>query len=224
MNTSASNTPLTVDYYSDVLCIWAWIAQRRIDELNQQLSKRIEIHYHYMDVFGDVDGKMNRQWKDRGGFCGFAEHVRHSSEDFEHAQVHPDIWTKVRPKSSAPAHLMIKAIESACGVDASIDYALQLRRAFFCNAQNIGDWDILKTLAHNNGLDFNAIEIELNNGTAMAKLMADYQQAKTEGLKGSPSYVLDNGRQILFGNVGYRILCANIEELLRNPTDEASWC
>jgi predicted DsbA family dithiol-disulfide isomerase len=27
--------PLVIDYYSDILCVWAWIAQRRIEELKQ---------------------------------------------------------------------------------------------------------------------------------------------------------------------------------------------
>lgn len=25
--------PLVIDYYSDILCVWAWRVQRRIDEL-----------------------------------------------------------------------------------------------------------------------------------------------------------------------------------------------
>lgn len=32
------------------------------------------------------------------------------------------------------------------------------------------------------------------------------------------------GRQVLYGNVGYRILNAHIEELAKTPTLEASWC
>ena len=28
------NKPLMIDYYTDSLCVWAWIAQRRIDEFN----------------------------------------------------------------------------------------------------------------------------------------------------------------------------------------------
>ncbi len=223
-NPAKSDQPLTVDYYSDVLCVWAWIAQRRIDELLHQLSDRINIRYHYMDVFGDVADKMEKQWQSRGGFCGFAEHVRHSAENFEHAEINPKLWVEVRPRSSAPCHLMTKAVEAACGWQCAQQYALNLRKAFFCEAQDIGDWNVLKTLVQQQALDLPLIETELNNGTAMAALMNDYQNAKTEGLKGSPSYVLDNGRQILFGNVGYRILAANIEELLKNPTDEASWC
>jgi hypothetical protein len=44
-------------------------------------------------------------------------------------------------------------------------------------------------------------------------------------VKGSPTMILNQGRQKLFGNVGYRIIEANIQELLREPNpDQASWC
>ena len=44
-------------------------------------------------------------------------------------------------------------------------------------------------------------------------------------IHGSPSFVLNDGRQTLYGNVGYRVLEANIQELLRAPSaDQASWC
>ncbi len=58
----------------------------------------------------------------------------------------------------------------------------------------------------------------------MAALMQDYQTSKLQSIKGSPSYVIDGGRQTLYGNVGYRVLLANVEELLKNPIGEASWC
>ncbi len=58
----------------------------------------------------------------------------------------------------------------------------------------------------------------------MAALLADYRKAGERGIKGSPSWVMNEGRQVLYGNVGYRILNANIEELLRHPDQEASWC
>ena len=54
--------------------------------------------------------------------------------------------------------------------------------------------------------------------------MSDYEDTKELRLKGSPSLVMNNGRQVLYGNVGYRILNANIRELLERPVSEASWC
>ena len=54
--------------------------------------------------------------------------------------------------------------------------------------------------------------------------MRDYQLAQAHGIKGSPSWVLDGGRQILYGNVGYRVIEANVIELLETGEKQASWC
>ena len=54
--------------------------------------------------------------------------------------------------------------------------------------------------------------------------MTDYRSAQNTGVSDSPAYVLDGERQVLFGNVSYRVINANIEERLRKPTYEASWC
>jgi len=215
---------LTIDYYTDVLCVWAWIAQRRIDELNKQLTDKIQINYYYMDVFGDVATKMNTQWKSKGGYVGFADHVQKSVSGFEDAPINSKIWTEVRPATSGNVHLIIKAIQLTCDKNKSIDMALKFRKAFFVDALDIGSIEVLMTLVKANGIEGNKIESCLRDGSAMAALMHDYQQSKQINIKGSPSYVIDGGRQILYGNVGYRVLLANIEELLKSPSGEASWC
>lgn len=218
------NSPLIVDYYSDVLCVWAWIAQRRIDELNKQFGNKIEIKYHYLDVFGDVVNKMSTQWQNRGGYKGFSNHVIESASIYEDAHINTDIWTKVRPTSSANSHLVLKAIELAYSSQKSIDLALKFRQAFFVEAQDISSLDVLFAITEDAGLDSAKINTAILDGSAIASLMNNYQQAKSLGLKGSPSYIIDNGRQTLYGNVGYRILLANIEEQLNKPKNEASWC
>jgi predicted DsbA family dithiol-disulfide isomerase len=218
------NKPLVIDYYTDILCVWAWIAQRRIDELNHSFEKTIELRHFYVDIFGDVPAKMRDQWQDRGGYQGFADHVTGSASKFEDAPVNSKIWTEVKPATSANAHLVLKAVEIIHGKSTSANAALMLRNAFFVDAFDIGDLDVLYDLTESAGLDQEAIAGRVRNGAAMAALMGDYQQSKQQGIKGSPSFVLDGGRQTLYGNVGYRLLRANIEELLNQSKDEASWC
>lgn len=215
---------LIIDYYSDVLCVWAWIAQRRIDELNQTLGNKIELKHCYLDVFGDVPTKMNAQWQEKGGYAGFAAHVHESASVFEDATTNPKIWTEVRPATSANAHLVLKAVEIAYDKNNSIALALKLRTAFFVDAQDIGDLDTLYELAASIGLQPHTIKTCIHNGSAMAALMGDYQKSKQLNLKGSPSFVMDGGRQILYGNVGYRVLLANVEALLTKTENEPSWC
>ncbi len=218
------STPLIVDYYSDVLCVWAWIAQRRIDELNKCLGDKIELRYHYLDVFGDATNKIPTQWHGRGGYEGFSAHVIESASIYEDAHINADIWSRTRPTSSANPHLVLKAIELTCSCQQSIELALMFREAFFVEARDISDIEVLFALIEQAGLDSMKVNKAILDGSAMAALMNNYQQAKALGLKGSPSYIIDNGRQTLYGNVGYRVLLANIEELLNKPISEASWC
>ena len=218
------NDKVTIEYYSDVLCIWAWIAQRRLDELNQQLGDKVEIRYRYMNIFGDVHHKMKSQWQDRGGFSGFAQHVKHSAEPYEDAIVHDNIWQSNQPTTSANAHLFLKAIELVAGSEFSGEIARQVRKAFYCECQDISNFSVLKSLIEPFEVNIESILQLINNGQAMAALMNDYKTANDNMLKGSPSYIIDNGRQVLFGNVGYRVLLANVEEQLKNPSNEASWC
>lgn len=218
------SSPLVVDYYSDILCVWAWVAQRRIDELNKQLGDKIELKYHYLDVFGDATNKISTQWQERGGYGGFSTHVVESASIYEDAPVNTSIWSKTRPTSSANPHLVLKAIELTYSCQQSIELSLKFRQAFFVEAKDISHLDILFAIIEDAGLDSMQVNTAILDGSAMAGLMHNYQQAKTLGLKGSPSYIIDNGRQILYGNVGYRVLLANIEEQLNKPQSEASWC
>ena len=66
----------------------------------------------------------------------------------------------------------------------------------------------------------------IDNGEAYAALRRDSQLAEQHGVMGSPTYVFNDGRQLLYGNVGYRIIEANLRELLAAPADTAapSWC
>lgn len=43
---------------------------------------------------------------------------------------------------------------------------------------------------------------------------------------GSPAYVFNDGRQLLYGNVGYRIIASNLRELMsaHRVEGEPSWC
>lgn len=216
--------PIVIDYYSDVLCVWAWIAQRRIDELNQKLEGKIELQYFYVDIFGDVSTKINTQWEQKRGYSGFAEYIKKSASAFDDAPINSKVWTEVKPATSANAHLVLKALEIVCDKNKSIDMALKFRTAFFRDAYDIGKLDVLYDLVEAEDLDHNKVNASIHDGSAMAALMHDYQKSKQQNVRGSPSYVIDSGRQTLYGNVGYRVLLANIEELLKNPANEASWC
>jgi predicted DsbA family dithiol-disulfide isomerase len=223
MPTRALTTAL-IDYYTDVLCVWAWIAQPRLDELQRQWGNKIVVRHRFVDIFGDSHHKIQQQWGDADGFEKFNTHVVNSAEPFIDTLVNPGLWTKVKPRSSLTAHLFLKAVSHVAGDPAVEEMALAIRRAFFIEGRDMGKLSLLMELAQDRQLDITALELAMQDGLAMASLSRDQRSAGELGIKGSPTWVLNEGRQILYGNIGYRILNANIEELLKHPGTEASWC
>jgi predicted DsbA family dithiol-disulfide isomerase len=224
-----------ITYFSDVLCVWAYVSQARIDAAKEKFGDAVRIEHRFCSVFGDTTRKLTSAWKDKGGYEGFNSHLRQVAERFPHIEVHPEIWLKTRPLTSASAHLFMKAVQqwdhepgvtgtrSTPGVFDRVTWAF--RRAFFRDCRDISRWDIQCEIADALGADIGAIEQRIHSGVAFAGLAADYQDADKMRIEGSPSFVLNEGRQKLYGNVGFHLIEANIQELLRAPrTDEASWC
>lgn len=229
---------IQISYYSDVLCVWAYVAERRIEELAKGFGGKIAIETHFCSVFPDAWGKIGETWKSRGGFEGFNRHLREVAGRFPHISVHDEVWLKTRPRTSASAHLFLKAVElvehSERGDGApplpyldriSTRAAWEVRKAFFASAKDISDWHVHREIAKQIGIDYEAVEEKIRSSEAVARLAVDYDLSQKNGIEGSPTFVMNEGRQKLFGNVGYRLLEANVQELLRRPPeDEASWC
>jgi protein-disulfide isomerase-like protein with CxxC motif len=187
-------------------------------------------------VFGNTAAKITSTWRGKGEYAGFNQHLRKVALQFPHIEVHPDIWLETRPPTSTSAHLFMMAVqqwqherkregqgESPASIFEKVVWAF--RCAFFRDGRDIARWDVQCELAEALGVDIEAIEKCIHDGTAFARLAADYQDADKMRIEGSPTFVLNEGRQKLYGNVGFRVIEANIQELLRAPAgDQASWC
>lgn len=225
-----------ISYFSDILCIWAYATQARIDAVKEKFGDTIRLDYRFCSVFGDTARKITSTWKDKGDYAGFNAHLRTVARQFPHIEVHPEIWLKSRSPTSTSAHLFMTAVQqwehdlgaerqsgSATSIFDKVLWAF--RSGFFRDCRDIARWDVQCELAKALGVDLHAIEKRIHDGTAFAKLAADFQDVEKMRVEGSPSFVLNEGRQKLYGDVGFRIIEANIQELLRAPVgNQASWC
>lgn len=223
-----------ISYYSDILCIWAYAADRRIVQLAETFGDEVSIDVHYCSIFPDAWNKIETNWQNKGGFEGFSKHLNEVAQRFPHVEVHNRLWVDVRPRTSASAHMFLKAIQLLETQEkpnrpylerVSTHAAQTLRHGFFAEAKDISDRQVHQQVAEDLGLDFQAIDQRIKSSEAIAQLANDYSLSQKNGVNVSPTIIMNEGRQKLFGNVGYRLLEANVQELLRtNSPDEASWC
>lgn len=229
MATATEKTQIVIHHYADILCVWAYIADIRIQELKARFGDDIELDFHTLPIFGNVPGKMQAQWGGRGGVAGYAEHVRDTAARFEHVQVSSDVWVKNTPQSSLPAHLVLSALKVAArrqraAPDCYQTFSRRVRQAFFVETQDVGSRAVLQALLRECIGDTAPIDALIDNGEAHAQLAEDMQLAKEHDVRSSPTLLFNDGRQRLTGNVGYRIVEANIRELIERPHAQHSWC
>jgi hypothetical protein len=141
---------IEITYYSDVLCIWAYVAERRLEELVAAFGEQISIETRYCSVFPDAWGKIEK----KGGFEAFNRHLQEVAGRFPHIVVRDDVWLAARPRTSASTHLFLKAVElierAHDDVKKPLPYldrlstraAREMRLAFFAEAQDISDWQV----------------------------------------------------------------------------------
>jgi predicted DsbA family dithiol-disulfide isomerase len=223
--------PIRIFYFSDILCIWAYIAQIRLDELQSTFQDQIAIQYHFVPVFGNAREKLENGWRDRGGLPAYSQHVKDVTQKFSHITLHPEIWTKVVPASSTACHLFLHAIQllEQKGIIPPSERMFEktawaFREAFFTKLADVGDRKVQFKIAKGLGLPVTAIRAQIDSGEAYAQLSKDFERVKEHTVTVSPTLIFNEGRQRLNGNVGYRVIEANIRELLHNPPGEQSWC
>lgn len=222
---------IKIQHFSDVLCVWAYVSQIRIDELKQQFGDEVEMDYHFVHVFGHAHEKIAAQWGQRGGAQGYGNHVREVVDRFGHVPLHTEIWARNAPRSSLPAHLFLCALKLLESGNGEVDgraacerAAWAVREAFFRDLVDISNRYELLKIAEGLELPVGEIEVNLDNGAAHALLSADIAMARDLSVRASPTMLFNEGRQVLTGNVGYRVIEANVRELLRTPADQSSWC
>jgi predicted DsbA family dithiol-disulfide isomerase len=223
-------------HFSDILCVWAYVSNIRLERLIEKYADRVDFELRYCSVFPDAVGKIEASWANRGGFAGYGDHVRKVAAEFDHVEVHPDVWSKTRPASSTAPHMLLKAAQLAereTGLEADTpptehpSYRLSwaLRTAFFRDGRDIADWQVQRECAESVGFDAQVLQGHLHSGAAAAALDRDILAAQKATVTGSPTFIMNGGRQVLYGNVGFKLLDANVEELLRmRGPGEASWC
>ncbi len=227
-----------ISYVSDVLCIWAYVAEVRLDEVRKEFGDSVELEYRFIPIFGATHHRIAEGRKDRGGYAGFGKHVRKVAADFPHVSVNERVWNDVAPTTSSAAHEVLCAARLLTG-EGAIDgarrdelagrtlfeeAAWRVRSAFFADARDISQRAVLFDVLDRVGLPVPAIEAKLESGEAMAEMCRDIELRDEHKIEGSPTYYLNQGRQKLYGNVGYRVVSANLRELLEQPRNQASWC
>ncbi|MCL2724447.1 MAG: hypothetical protein FWD69_08420 [Polyangiaceae bacterium] len=216
---------LKFSYWSDPLCIWALIGQPKLDRVLGEFGDRVCVDYRIVPVFGSIPWRFARGSWAKEGVEGRVIATRRVAEQGGRSDISGECWRCAAPATSwAPAAAVkaVFALGDGLGDRAGPAYQRALRERFFVREQNIGLRKIQLEVVEEMKLPRAPVEARLDDGSALSLVCEDHAEKERIHIKGSPSFVFDEGRVMLYGNFDEGILYKTVEELARIIHDDSA--
>jgi len=185
--------PLTVEIWSDIVCPWCYVGKRRLEAALAEFDRPVEVTWRSFEL--DPSAPRERE-------LPAAEHLAAKyGMSVEQAQASQAKLTELaaaegleyhldrtRGGNSFDAHRMLHLAAAHDLQDAAKE---RLMRAYFTEAEAIGDPDTLVRLMAEIGIDADEARAVLEGDAYADAVRADEQLALRIGIQGVPFFVLN---------------------------------
>jgi putative protein-disulfide isomerase len=177
-------------YVHDPMCSWCWAFNKTWAAIQAGLPDGIELRYLLGGLAPDSDQPMDAGLKERisSGWYRIQQHV--PGTQFNH-----DFWTLCQPRRSTyPAS---RAIIAARMMDKAAEkpMLLAIQQAYYLEAKNPADDEVLIECAGSIGLDVSEFAECLNHPATQQQLLMEIKLAREMGANSFPSIVLQQAGQ-----------------------------
>lgn len=220
---------LSFEHWSDPLCIWALVGQPKLDRIVEELGDKLDVEHHVVPVFGSIPWRFREGPWAPAGVEGRVEATRTIAAQHGRSDVSGECWVRDCPASSWSAGVAVEAVlllerEGRVPRGTGAAYHRLVRERFFVTAANVAKRDVQLAIAEELGIERAGMEAHIDDGSAIGALWEDIRRKEQLCIQGSPTFVFERGRAMLYGNFAYGILRATVDELVRGLDVGASRC
>ncbi|MEO1888706.1 MAG: DsbA family protein [Cycloclasticus sp.] len=174
-------------YVHDPMCSWCWAFNKTWANIQEQLPSNIKVRYVLGGLAPDSDRPMPAELQEKisSGWYRIQEKV--PSTEFNHR-----FWTECKPRRST--YPSSRAIIAAKMLDDTSEkrMLLAIQQAYYLQAKNPADDEVLIECAESIGLDAKQFAAELNSVSTQQQLLADIKFSRGMGVSSFPSLVLEH--------------------------------
>jgi len=190
------SVPLAIDVFADPVCPWCWIGKRRLEAA---LAARPEVEAVIRWRPYQLDPAIPPEGLDRD------EYLESKFEDVARVRATLDQLTAIgrdegiaflftditRAPNTLDAHRAIRwaAEEGPVAQGALIE---RLFEAYFTEAEDISDLDVIGRAAEEAGLDWETLRDRLDSDEDVEDVREEIAQARAIGVEGVPCFIFEN--------------------------------
>ncbi|MDO6565357.1 DsbA family protein [Amphritea sp. 1_MG-2023] len=188
---------MTLIYVMDPMCSWCYAFHPQLKELISRLRPEIEVTCYMGGLAPDNDQPMPLAMQEA------LAQTWHSIEQRTGTQFNYDFWTQCQPRRSTyPAcRAVITAEQISTGSGMKMTEAIQ--QAYYQDAKNPSDLDVLIDLAATIGLDRQQFSQQIGSEKIQQALLEDLSFCQRHGIQGFPFLGLQTDQGLQMINAGY---------------------
>ncbi|MGR5064767.1 DsbA family protein [Photobacterium sp. DNB22_13_2] len=183
-------------YVYDPMCSWCWGYKPTWDQITQAIPDQVEITYVVGGLAPDCDEPMPDIMQQQ--IMAYWKKI----EDYLGTNFNYDFWVNNTPRRSTyPA---CRAIIAARSQGAELAMLNAIQKAYYLNAQNPSDNDVLLNLAQGMGLDMEQFKDEFLSEQTHQRLLDEIAFARSIGGNSFPSLFIERAGRIIQLPIDYQ--------------------
>lgn len=187
---------LKVQIWSDVMCPFCYIGKRKIEEALTQFENKDSVNIEWKSFQLDpnfvstpnetiVDHLAEKYRRDTDWAQGMVDNVTENAKQ-SGLEFH---FEKAILANSLNAHRLMHLAKKH---NQSNPVKELLFKAHFTEGKNVNDWNVLKEIGLEVGLEISEIEQLINSNEYTKEVLQDQQEAQSLGITGVPFFVFDH--------------------------------
>ena len=185
---------MQIKMFSDTICGWCYIGKERLNQALKQLNLSETI---VMNLPFQLNPSMPKNGMDRIEYIktkfGSIENAKPMYDNMIMQGEQENLQIKLdkikRTPNTVKSHLLI---DLARKHETENEVIMDLFESYFNKAKDIGDEEILMSIAKKNNLDANEVQTYLNNEENVKKINKMDDVAKQMGITGVPFYIFND--------------------------------
>jgi len=185
-------------YIHDPMCSWCWGFRPVWQQLQQALAGRIEIRYLLGGLARDTDLPMPQAMQET-----IRETWKRIQREIPGTEFNFDFWTSCHPRRSTyPACRAIIACRMQ-RPDLEREMLLLIQQAYYLQAQNPSDLEVLIGLSDKLGLDTQQFANDIESELCRNTLLKEIEFCRNINIRNFPSLVLKQGKSYTSLDIDY---------------------
>jgi len=187
----------TLFYVVDPMCSWCWAFQRHWETVSNVLSEELSIRYVMGGLAADCDEPMPVPMQ------RYLQSTWRSIEARTGTQFNHDFWTHCAPKRSTYPACRAVIAAGYQGEQRIGEMIKGIQTAYYLEARNPSELDVLYDCAATIGLDVQRFEQDIHSNRVNEALARDFAIRDQFGVQGFPSLILQHDGDIISISAGY---------------------